>query len=143
MTADFDAVLHSRSAWDAMVGEGNEWTRPVTADLTERARLGDWSVVLIGYQPVDRTRFPDDLTVLDVLCLASGGGQQGPILAAAGALVTVFDNSSRQLEQDDLVAERDGLALRTVQGDMRDLSTFADQSFDLILNPYRTCSART
>jgi 2-polyprenyl-3-methyl-5-hydroxy-6-metoxy-1,4-benzoquinol methylase len=36
----------------------------------------------------------------DVLCLASGGGQQGPILAATGANVTVFDNSPRQLEQD-------------------------------------------
>jgi len=30
-------------------------------------------------------------------CLASGGGQQGPVLAAAGAHVTVFDNSPRQL----------------------------------------------
>ena len=34
---------------------------------------------------------------LKVLCLASGGGQQGPILAAIGADVTVFDNSQGQL----------------------------------------------
>jgi SAM-dependent methyltransferase len=70
-----------------------------------------------------------------VLCLASGGGQQGPILAAAGANVAVFDNSPRQLEQDRLVAERDGLRIRTVQGDMRDLSAFADASFDLVFHP--------
>ena len=71
----------------------------------------------------------------DVLCLASGGGQQGPILAAAGANVTVFDNSPAQLRQDELVARREGLSIRTVQGDMRDLSAFADGSFDLIFHP--------
>jgi len=70
-----------------------------------------------------------------VLCLASGGGQQGPILAAAGAHVTVFDNSPQQLAQDRHVARRDGLTLATIEGDMRDLSTFADASFDLIVHP--------
>ncbi|KAG1318310.1 hypothetical protein G6F63_015276 [Rhizopus arrhizus] len=35
-----------------------------------------------------------------ILCLASGGGQQAPVLAAAGADVTVFDLSDGQLEQD-------------------------------------------
>ena len=72
---------------------------------------------------------------MDLLCLASGGGQQGPILAAAGARVTVFDNSPAQLAQDESVAARDGLDLRTVLGDMRDLSAFGDASFDLILHP--------
>ena len=71
----------------------------------------------------------------DVLCLAAGGGQQGPILAAAGADVTVFDNSPRQLAQDRLVADRDGLAIRTIEGDMADLSAFADASFDLVVHP--------
>ncbi len=53
---------------------------------------------------------------LKVLCLASGGGQQGPVLAAAGADVTIFDNSEKQLAQDRMVAERDDLTLRTVKG---------------------------
>ena len=57
------------------------------------------------------------------------------MLAAAGADVTVFDNSPRQLDRDREVAARDGLALRTVLGDMRDLGAFADASFDLIVNP--------
>jgi SAM-dependent methyltransferase len=99
------------------------------------ARQGDWSVVLVGYEPVDRTWLPDVMTGVDVLCLASGAGQQGPTLAAAGARVTVFDNSPRQLDQDDFVAARDGLTLRTVLGDMGDLGPFPDQSFDVILNP--------
>jgi SAM-dependent methyltransferase len=49
--------------------------------------------------------------------------------------VTVFDNSPRQLAQDRLVAERERLAIRTVEGDMADLSAFADASFDLIVHP--------
>ena len=68
----------------------NEWTRPVGPEVIARARAGDWSVVLIGYQPVPRDWFPAELTDTPVLCLASGGAQQGPVLAAAGAEVTVF-----------------------------------------------------
>ncbi|WP_237771223.1 class I SAM-dependent methyltransferase [Kribbella sp. ALI-6-A] len=37
-----------------------------------RARGGDWSIVLIGHEPVDRSWLPTDLTGKDVLCLASG-----------------------------------------------------------------------
>ncbi len=70
-----------------------------------------------------------------MLCLASGGGQRGPVLAAAGATVTVFDNSPAQLARDREVADRDGLRIATVEGDMRDLSAFADGSFGLIFHP--------
>jgi SAM-dependent methyltransferase len=92
-------------------------------------------VVLIGYQPTPRDWFPADLAGKDVLCLASGGGQQGPVLAAAGAEVTVLDNSPRQLARDQEVARREGLDLHTVLGDMRDLDAFPDDSFDVIVNP--------
>jgi len=135
VNSDFDPVAHNRAAWDRQVDLDNEWTRPVSAEVIERARHGDWSVVLIGYHPVDRSWFPADLSGVDILCLASGGGQQAPTLAAAGANVTVFDNSPRQLEQDEIVAERDGLSLTSVLGDMRDLSAFADGSFDIVFNP--------
>jgi SAM-dependent methyltransferase len=130
-----DPVLHNRLAWDREVERGNQWTVPVSADVVARARAGDWSVVLAGEQPVPRDWFPQPLADADVLGLASGGGQQGPVLAAAGARVTVFDNSPRQLARDDAVAARDGLSLRTVLGDMRDLSAFTDATFDLVFNP--------
>jgi SAM-dependent methyltransferase len=130
-----DPVAHNRDAWDRLVDAGNEWTRPVSSEVIERARAGDWSVVLIGYEPTPRDWFPAAMDGADVLCLAGGGGQQGPVLAAAGATVTVFDNSPRQLERDASVAARDGLALRTVLGDMRDLSAFADGCFDLVFHP--------
>jgi SAM-dependent methyltransferase len=133
--ADIDPIAHNRAAWDREVASGNEWTVPVGPDVIARARAGDWSVVLIGYEPVPRDWFPADLAGAATLCLASGGGQQGPVLAAAGADVTVFDNSPAQLARDDEVAAREGLAIRTVLGDMRDLSVFADGSFDVIVNP--------
>ena len=90
--------------------------------------------MLTENRPVPRAWFPD-LQGADVLCLASGGGQQAPVLAAAGANVTVLDNFLRQLVQDHLVAEREELALETVEGDMADLSGFADDSFDLVFHP--------
>jgi SAM-dependent methyltransferase len=135
VNVDFDPVAHNRAAWDKQVEQGNEWSIPVSSEVIARAGQGDWSVVLIGYHPVKREWFPEDLSGVDILCLASGGGQQGPTLAAAGANVTVFDNSPRQLAQDEMVARRDGLTISTVLGDMRDLSAFADNSFDLVFNP--------
>src|ERR1700689_160420 len=130
-----DPVAPNRAAWDRGVDTENEWTRPVGPDVIARARAGDWSVVLIGYEPVPRDWFPAELAGTALLCLASGGGQQGPVLAAAGADVTVFDNSPRQLERDRQVADRDALSVRTVLGDMRDLSAFAAGRFDLVFNP--------
>lgn len=98
---------YNRVAWDNEVERGNRWTTPVSTETIDAARRGDWEVLLTETKPVPRDWFPD-LKGLDLLCLASGGGQQAPIFAAAGANVTVFDNSPRQLAQDRLVAERDG-----------------------------------
>ena len=124
----------NRRAWDAQVAKGNPWTVPVTPEQTAAARRGEWSLVLTPTIPVPAAWFPP-LAGADVLCLASGGGQQGPLLAAAGARVTVLDNSPAQLARDRLVAERDGLEIATIEGDMRDLSMLADASFDLIFHP--------
>jgi SAM-dependent methyltransferase len=135
VTESFDVVAYNRGAWDREVASGNEWTRPAGPEVIARARAGDWSVVLIGYRAVPRDWFPAELAGAEVLCLASGGGQQGPVLAAAGAAVTVLDNSPRQLDRDREVAAREGLAVRTELGDMRDLSVFPDASFDVVVNP--------
>ena len=125
---------YNRAAWDKQVEQGNQWTVPVTPTVVAAARRGEWAIFLTPSKPVPREWFPD-LQGIEVLCLASGGGQQGPILAAAGAHVTVFDNSPKQLEQDRVVAERESLTIATVEGDMADLHTFADESFDLIVHP--------
>ena len=129
-----DIVEYNRKAWDALVARGDQWTIPVGPDVVAAARTGEWRIVLTPRRPVPRTWFPV-LGGLKTLCLASGGGQQGPVLAAAGAVVTVLDNSAKQLAQDRLVAEREGLTLETVQGDMRDLGKFPDGTFGLVVHP--------
>lgn len=133
-----DVVDYNREAWDRMADEGHEWTVPVAPDEIREARAGRWHVLLTPGRAVPRDWLPD-LRGARTLVLAGAGGQQGPILAAAGARVTVFDNSPRQLAQDRAVAERDGLTIATVQGDMRDLGALGDRSFDLIVHPCANC----
>lgn len=129
------ALYHyNRLAWDRAVAEGSEWTIPVTPAQTAAARQGEWQLVLTPTKAVPHSWFPP-LAGAKVLGLAAGGGQQGPILAAAGAEVTIVDASPQQLAQDRYVARRDGLSLTTIEGDMADLSAFADKTFDLIVHP--------
>lgn len=125
---------HNRAAWDREVERGNRWTLPVGPEEIAAARAGRWSVLLTEGKPVPADWFPP-LAGCDVLCLASGGGQQGPILAAAGARVTAFDNSPAQLARDRLVADREHLPLTTIEGDMARLDPLADASFDLVFHP--------
>ena len=87
---------YNREAWDQQVENGQRWTQPVKAEVIARARKGDWEIVLTPSRPIPKNWF-GSLSNAEVLCLASGGGQQVPILAAAGARVTVLDNSPRQL----------------------------------------------
>lgn len=129
-----DVRAYNREAWNGKVRAGNRWTVPVGPEEVARARRGDWEVLLTPSTPVPRAWF-GELAGKRVLGLASGGGQQCPLFAAAGAEVTLLDNSPAQLAQDRLVAEREGLAIETVEGDMRDLSVFADERFDLVFHP--------
>jgi len=135
---DFDVAAYNVRAWDQEVKKGNQWTQPVSPQVVEAARRGQWSVVLTPLKAVPKAWF-GALEGQRVLGLASAGGQQGPVLSAAGADVTIFDASPGQLSRDQEVAKRDGLGLKTVQGDMRDLSVFEDASFDLVFHPVSNC----
>ncbi|MEN4010411.1 MAG: class I SAM-dependent methyltransferase [Chloroflexota bacterium] len=129
-----DIRAYNREAWNREVERGNPWTLPVSPQQVEAARRGELRILLTPTRFVPAGWFPP-LAGSDALCLASGGGQQAPLLAACGAKVTVFDNSPAQLAQDRRVAEREGFTIRLVEGDMRDLSVFANESFDLIVHP--------
>jgi SAM-dependent methyltransferase len=135
-----DINTFNRDGWDQRVAERDHWTLPVSPETIARAREGSWSVLLTSTKDVPLEWF-GDLEGKDVLALASGGGQQGPVFAAAGARVTVFDASERQLAGDRMVADRDRLELTTVQGYMHDLSAFEPESFDLIFHPVSNCYA--
>lgn len=134
-----DIVKHNREAWNQEVKRGNMWTLPVSPEETERAKKSGKAVFLLTPTKHVSEDWYGEIRGKDVLCLASGGGQQGPLFAALGANVTVFDNSDSQLDQDRMVAQRDALTIKTVQGDMRDLSVFPDESFDFIFHPVSNC----
>jgi len=128
-----DIAKHNQSAWDRQAKENCRWSTPVTTEEIQEARQGRPRIILTPDTPVPLD-WLGELPGRDVLCLSSGGGQQAPLLAAAGANVTSYDLSSEQLRLDRQVADREGLSLTTIQGDMRDLAAIGDASFDLIVH---------
>ena len=131
-----DSTEFNRNAWNN-IARSQRWFDHADEKTIEDARRGRWSVRLTGMKSVPSS-WLGDVADKRILCLAGGGGHQGPVLAAAGANVTVFDFSDAQLKLDRDVAAMHELELETVQGDMRDLRFFADDSFDLIVNPCST-----
>lgn len=72
------------------IREGWEWGRHVDHETCEKARAGEWQVVLTPTKPVPAEWF-GEMKGKKLLGLASGGGQQMPIFAIAGADCTVLD----------------------------------------------------
>ena len=135
MKEKFDILEYNREAWNKYSEEGiSPWVIPISSDELKKAREGDVRIFLTPTKIVPKKWFPP-LKGCKVLCLASGGGQQAPLLSAAGADVTTFDNSDRQLQADIDTCRVYGLPLNAERGDMRDLSRFASGSFDLIIHP--------
>jgi SAM-dependent methyltransferase len=74
-----------------------------------------------------------------VLCLGAGGGRQGPLFAAAGAIVTVVDFSERQLDHDRREASARNLDLKTLCASIDDLHALEPSAFDLVVQPVSAC----
>ena len=126
---------------DRWVENGWEWGQPITHEQFLAAKNGDWSIVLTPTKPVPREWFPD-LKGRKLLGLACGGAQQMPLFAAAGAVCTVLDYSERQLENERVFAEQEGYEIAIVRADMSKPLAFADESFDIIVNPVSNCYIR-
>lgn len=129
------------STIDRWIDEGWEWGVPIGHEAFEKAKRGEWDVLLTPTKHVPHEWF-GDLRGKKVLGLAAGGGQQMPVFAALGACCTVLDYSRRQLESERLVAEREGYAIEIVRADMTKPLPFADESFDLIFHPVSNCYIR-
>lgn len=119
---------HNRRAWDGMVNKKQRFAR-AASDKDFSATLKD----------LDPRGWLGDVAAKSVLCLAAGGGRQGPIYAAIGAHVTVVDISGAQLELDREVARERGLDLRTVQTSMDEMPMFGTGEFDLVIQPVSSC----
>ena len=102
---------------DRWVKEGWEWGKPVSHDEYIKAEKGKWNVFLTPTVPVPHEWF-EDLQGKKILGLASGGGQQMPIFNALGADCTVIDYSPKQIENELLVAKREGYIIKAIEGDI-------------------------
>lgn len=129
--------INSRTI-DSWVEAGWEWGTPISHEQYLEALQGNWSMVLTPTKPVPKEWFPD-LRGKKVLGLAAGGGQQMPIFAALGADCTVLDYSQRQIENELLMAKREGYQITTIRADMTEPLPFADETFDLIFHPVSNC----
>jgi ubiquinone/menaquinone biosynthesis C-methylase UbiE len=85
-----------------------------------------------------RTMAPS-LSGKNVLCLASGGGQQSVVFGLLGAKVTVVDISDVQLEQDRVAAKEKGYSVTCHNQPMEDLSIFPEAVFDLVYQAISIC----
>lgn len=123
---------------DRWVDEGWQWGVPISHDAFVDAQHGSWNILLTPTKPVPH-EWVGDVRGKRVLGLASGGAQQMPVMAALGAQCTVLDYSSRQCEREYEVADREGYDIEVIQADMTQPLPFADESFDLIINPVSNC----
>ncbi len=120
-----DVARHNQRMWDRLAAAGIPYTRPQGTPPKTRAakrRFLDPNDRLAG-MPLDGQR---------VLALAGGGGWHPVLFAELGADTTVLDISARQLKTVRELARSRDAKVRVVQGDMRDLSGFADGSFDIV-----------
>ncbi|HEX2906865.1 MAG TPA: class I SAM-dependent methyltransferase [Phototrophicaceae bacterium] len=120
-----DLARQTKSRWEALAAANVLYSRPLLNLDTESAR-----------QEVDPFGVMGDVRGQQVLCLASGGGQQSAALSLLGANVTVLDLSETQIERDRQALDHYGLNGTLLQGDMRDLSRFETSAFDLVWHAY-------
>ncbi len=123
---------------DRWVEEGWEWGKPTSHDAYISAKNGEWKVFLTPTFPVPH-EWLGDLKGKKILGLASGGGQQMPIFNALGAECTVLDYSSKQIENEFLVAEREGYNIKAIEGDMTKILPFENETFDIVFHPVSNC----
>ena len=122
---------------DKWCKEGWKWGTKIDHETYLRALKGDFVLYLTPTKPVPSSWL--EVKGKKVLGLASGGGQQMPILHALGAECTLLDYSEMQCQSDREVAEREGYQIEIINADMTRTLPFADETFDLIVNPVSNC----
>ena len=76
-----DTTQQNSNAWDKKVEEGSRYTQSVSSEIIEKSKSGEWEITVTTEKSVPREWFPKSLDGLKILCLASGGGQQAPVLS--------------------------------------------------------------
>jgi SAM-dependent methyltransferase len=121
--------------WERMVEEGCGFTQPwlnLNRDILRRYAAGRLDPVPEELVEMYPAGVLVDVEGRDVLCLASGGGQQSAVFGVLGTRVTVVDLVEGQLEGDRAAMEHYGYEVTTICADMRNLSCLEDETFDLV-----------
>ena len=134
-----DYLNINKKFWNKWSQERGPWSQRCSKEQIQKARSGKIEVGITTDKLVPESWFPENWKGLDILGLASGGGQQMPILAATGANVTSFDFSEEQLKRDLEVCKEEGLKMKIQKGKMENLGVFNGESFDFVINPVSTC----
>ena len=116
---------HNRRMWERLAQAGHPYTRPQGRPPRSRAGIRRF---LDPRGRLRGVRFHG----ARVLALAAGGGWDAILFAKLGAETTLFDISRRHLETVRTLARKERVRVRCVQGNMKDLSTFRDASFDIV-----------
>ena len=120
---------HNRAARDERVQRGQRFTVAATKDEMSRPLEILDPLGWLGGEVADQR----------ILCLGAGGGRHGPMLANAGACVTVVDISPEMLRLDEELAEARGLQVETVATSIDDLSMLPAAEYDAVMQPVSTC----
>ena len=128
----------NRETIDNWIEEGWEWAKSISHEEYLSALNGTWNVLLTPTVPVPHD-WIGNLKNKKILGLASGGGQQMPIFNALGAICSVLDYSSKQIESELRVAEREGYEIDAIQGDMTKILPYEDETFDIVFHPVSNC----
>ena len=115
-----------------------EWGKPISHEEFLEAKKGNFKLRLTPTKKIPNS-WLKDIKNKKVLALASGGGQQVPILSALGASVTLLDYSDSQLQSDIDFALLEGYKIETIKFDMTKGLPFSDATFDYIINPLSLC----
>lgn len=125
----------NRKGFNEDVENQLRYTRPwleIDPEIINEYINGKLSILPYPYEYIYPAIILQNVDNKRVLCLASGGGQQSAIFGILQAKVSVIDISEKQLIGDQIAAEHYGYEVSTFQGDMRDLSIFPENSFDII-----------
>lgn len=128
----------NRETIDNWAKEGWEWAKSISHEEYLNALNGNWNVLLTPTVPVPHD-WIGNLKNKKILGLASGGGQQMPIFNALGAICSVLDYSSKQIESELKVAEREGYKIDAIEGDMTKKFPYENETFDIVFHPVSNC----
>ena len=118
-----DVDSHNEWAWDYAVEQEYRWSIPVDQLAIEKAKANDYNIKLSPGSFIPK-KWLVDIRNKKLLGLAAGGGQQGPLLAGAGAKVTLLDVSSKQLAMDRKLSDEFGLDIQTIHGSVESYKIF-------------------